>query len=311
MRSTKLHFIKGGLQTLIQDMGRPDYRAMGVPVGGALDRSSAIIANRLVSNKVNAPVLEITVSGPTVQFEGATCLIAITGADISPTLNGAPIEMYRSIQVTTNSKLSFGKLNSGCRAYLAVMGDWQISTWLNSASAIFQENPDVTPDSFIVKGKEISIHHGGKFETRVYPPSLLQRGGNTHVVRLLPGPEFDMFDHETHEKFFNQVHKLSSQSNRWAYRLDSQFKISVTGQEMISSAVLPGTIQIPHSGIPMVLMADAQTTGGYPRIAVVISADMDILAQAKPGDSLVFKRVNHKEALRVMASRSSSMAWEY
>jgi biotin-dependent carboxylase-like uncharacterized protein len=314
MHKTTLEFLKAGLHTLIQDQGRADHRAFGVPIGGALDRSSSIIANQLVGNDMNSPVIEITISGPTIGFKGDDCLIAITGADISPTLDGRQIEMYRNIRVTKSSVLAFGKLNTGSRAYLAVNGDWQVRKWLDSASALFPDIPEVTPDSFIVKGSTIEVKHSGKwmysgkFRALANPQSLKPAKSATHLIRVLPGPEINMFSKDVLERFFSLTHAITPASNRWGYRLDIKLYTLNSGQEIISSGVFPGTIQILHSGQPIILMADAQTTGGYPRIAVVISADMDQLAQAKPGDVLGFRQVGQSEAFEAMQSRDRQVS---
>lgn len=291
MNKTTLEFIRPGLQTLVQDLGRTIQRESGVPAGGALDKSSAVISNKLVGNDIGAPVLEVTVAGPTIRFIGDECHIAITGADISPEIDGNKIELYRSIRVAPNSVLTFGKLTSGCRAYIAIKGEWQVRKWLHSASAIFPELPDITPDSFISKGSKLEIIHSGISGRLIYPHSLRPVLKESQIIRLFLGPEIGMFSKEARDKFFSLDHFILPASNRWGYRLDSHIPLRNPGQEIISSGVIPGTIQVPHSGEPIILMADAQTTGGYPRIAVVINEDMDKLAQAKPGDRLCFSLV--------------------
>ena len=289
MNNTTLKFLKAGLQTLIQDKGRPNYRSQGVSVGGALDQGSATTANKLVGNNPGSPVFEITILGPTIQFTGDECLIAITGADMSPTVNGIPIEMYVPVRIDQNSVLAFGRLKSGCRGYIAVMGKWQVGHWLNSASAALPDLPEITPDSFIVKGSAVNVVHSGKFAESMQHQIQRQVYSEEQIVRVLPGPEIDMFSQATLDTFLSTAHQITPASNRWGYRLDSHIPTSHPGQEIISSGVIPGTIQIPHSGSPIILMADAQTTGGYPRLAVVISEDMDKLGQAKPGDLLRFR----------------------
>lgn len=291
MNKTTLKFLKAGLQTRIQDRGRPNNRSQGVSVGGALDQESATIANKIVGNDLGSPVFETTILGPSIQFTGDECFISITGADMSPTLNGKPIEMYKPVRVDQNSILDFGRLNSGCRGYIAVNGKWQVRNWLNSASATFPDLPDVTPDSFIVKGSAVNVVHSGTLAEPLnhqFQPQVLRE---EQTIRVLPGPEIDMFSQVTLDTFFSTAHPIMPASNRWGYRLDSHIPTRDPGQEIISSGVIPGTIQIPHSGGPIILMADAQTTGGYPRLAVVISEDMDSLGQAKPGDTLRFRMV--------------------
>jgi antagonist of KipI len=289
MHKTTLEFVRPGLHTLIQDLGRNAHRAYGVPLGGALDRGSAIIANKLVGNAFNSPVFEITISGPQIKFNGDDCRIALCGADMSATLNDTQLEMYRSHMIKSGDILAFGKLKRGCRTYLAVNGEWQVKRWLGSASAIFSDLPDITPDSYIRKGNEIAILHEAvsskeNYQVQVTPDQLANK-----VIRLMPGPELHLFSKEVIRDFYNTDHPISSASNRWGYRLDSTVQIIGPQVEIISSGVIPGTIQITHSGQPVILMADAQTTGGYPRLAVVVSADLDKLAQYKPGDTVRFQ----------------------
>ena len=297
MHKTTLEFLKAGLQTRIQDMGRPNHRAQGVSIGGALDQSSATTANRITGNDPGSPVLEITILGPGIQFTGDACLITITGADMSPTLDGKQVEMYKPIRVAPNSILAFGRLKSGCRGYIAVRGNWQVRRWLDSASATFQDLPEITPDSFIAKGGLIDILHSGKFTEDMDLRPDIPLFSEHQIIRVLPGPEIEMFSQKALDTFFALTHTITPASNRWGYRLSSHIPMQNPGQEIISSGVFPGTIQITHSGAPIILMADAQTTGGYPRIAVVMSADMDKLAQAKPGDALSFRLVEQREAI--------------
>ncbi len=289
MNKTALKFLRAGLQTLIQDRGRPNHRAQGVPVGGALDQSSASIANNIIGNNVSSPVFEITILGPTIQFTGDACLIAITGADMAPSLDGIPIEMFKPIRISTDSVLSFGRLKSGCRSYISVRGRWNVRKWLGSASALLSDIPEITPDSFIVKGSVVNILHDGNLAGNLHQPIQRAVLREKLIIRVLPGPDIEMFSQAVLERFCSLEHKILPASNRWGYRLDSHIPTRNPGHEIISSGVIPGTIQVPHSGGPIVLMADAQTTGGYPRLAVVVSADMDKLAQAKPGDTLCFQ----------------------
>lgn len=276
--------------TLVQDIGRPGYQDTGVPVGGALDRTSAASANRHVGNEENEPVLEITMQGPQIHFDGA-CQIAITGADLSPQLNGKEIPRYALIDVLADAELSFGKLRSGCRAYLAVRGNWQVTRWLGSASALSVGEEELVSGAVIRKDMRITI----------YVPEPLT-GGATHAhpvvtwpdqmtISVLPGPEFKLFSAEHIAFFFNTDFTLTSESNRIGYRLSPSLPDHRPVEEMISSGVIPGTVQITREGQPVILMADAQTTGGYPRIANVLTEDMDRLAQLKPGDVVRFKIV--------------------
>lgn len=291
---TTFHFLKTGLQTLIQDQGRIGYQSYGVPVSGVMDQQAATLANQLVGNPTNHPVLEITLLGPTIQVEG-DCQIAITGADLSPEINRQAIPLYTTIAVKDGDTLSFGAIKNGCRAYLAIGGNWQIPKWLDSYSALPYSGKAATPNSLIEKGTtlpvetrpSIPIQNIKKEAQPIYPKTLR--------VRVLPGPEFEAFSSYTIAYFFSRGYQLTNDSNRMGYRLNANLIDFKPEREVISSGIIPGTIQITSAGQPVILMADAQTVGGYYRIANVISEDLDKLAQLKPGDEVWFSLVRMEE----------------
>ena len=285
-----LHFTKPGLQTLIQDQGRVGGMAFGVPMSGAMDRTAAKMANWLVGNALASPVLEITFMGPKIELKGSG-QIAITGANISPLLDGQPIPMYETIAITKSSILNFGRLQNGCRAYLSVGGTWQIASWMGSSSAMVNGGIAITPQSFIKKGSKLSVQAESLVFPRKIPHELIPKNLNNPTVRVLSGPEFEKLPREEIARFFGKKYKISADSNRMGYRLEGSNIPINDAREIISSGILPGTIQLTKSGQPVLLLADAQTSGGYYRIANVISADLDILAQLKPGDSLRFELV--------------------
>lgn len=288
MSKVTLVFEKAGLLTTVQDLGRNGYQQFGVPVGGAMDKQSAKSANWLVGNPENGPLLEITFMGPQISFDG-DCQIAITGANISPMLDGVAIEMYKTITVVSGSVLRFGRLVSGCRAYMAIGGTWTLDAWLDSYSAAAFDGKDVTPSSVIDQYSTLVVEERQPITTR----EILEvpRYGNRVNVRLFRGPEFSEFTPAETEQFIRREYQLTPQSNRMGYRLTPSLDEMKEREEMISSGIIPGTIQITNGGQPIILMADAQTTGGYPRIANVVSDDMDLLAQLKPGDVLTFTLV--------------------
>lgn len=286
MSSVKLTIIKPGLQTLIQDKGRIGYQHVGVPVSGPLDRKSAKLANEIAGNEVFNPVMEITLLGPKIKFSGA-CHIAITGASLSPTINGVPVEMNSKLSISAEDELTFGKVEYGCRAYLAVAGTWKLKPWLQSVATATHIPEIFTPDSYIKAGSKITIEththdNSAKIKNHVTPFA------NSLRVRVMPGPEFDQFSNLQIGSFFSQGHRLTQDANRMGYRLDSKIKDFASTRELISSGTVPGTIQITNEGQPIILMADSQTTGGYFRIANVIDDDLDALGQLKPGDEVWF-----------------------
>ena len=297
MYKINLHIVHPGLQTTIQDQGRHHYAAYGVPIGGALDRYAAQLGNWLVDNPLDHPVLEITYSGPKILIQGG-CQIAITGANITPHINEQPIPLWQTITLSDTTTLSFGQLKDGCRCYLAIRGNWNIPTWLGSYSTL--SYGDVT--SALDKGDTLEIHLYPPIETKTFQPPFTY---SNHIeVRVLPGPEFSWFTPASLNNLISQNYRLSPQCNRMGYRLEGQPLKLKEKKEMISSGIIPGTIQVTGSGHPIILLADAQTTGGYPRIANVISTDVDTLAQLKPGDEVKFKIVPLSEAQELYRKRA-------
>lgn len=279
----KLYFKKAGLQSLIVDQGRTSYQAFGVPVSGAMDRKAAQTANELVGNPKNSPLLEMTIIGPTIAIS-ESCQIALTGANLSPQLNGQNIPLYQTIDIQDDATLSFGKCLAGCRAYLAIGGKWQVNKWLDSASA-FPLQANLTPDSIIQKGSQIAIEPKEFIDKKISTPIL--SFSFPINIPVLPGPEFELFSRQNIAHFFSQIYSVHPQSNRMAYRLTPNLSLDHE-ISIISSAIVRGTIQISHAGQAIILMADAQTTGGYPRIANITEKALDIIAQLKANDCIQF-----------------------
>lgn len=288
----KIHFLKAGLQTTIQDFGRKNFLSYGVPKSGVMDKQSAQIANELVGNPIEYPVLEMTLIGTKMKFE-QKCQIAITGADLSPKINQCPIPLYETINVKNGDILSFSSAKNGCRTYLAIGGQWQIPKVLNSYSALPYAGQSATPDSLIKKNTELVIQAKSFISKKIYPLKNRPTFPNSLRVRVLAGPEFEYFSNYSIAFFFSRAYKITADSNRMGYRLDANIIDFKPQREVISSGIVPGTIQVTSAGQPVILMADAQTTGGYYRLANVVSADMDALGQLKPGDEVWFSLVHH------------------
>lgn len=277
-----LHIEKPGLQTTVQDLGRLGCQDQGIPVSGAMDVDAYAIANQIVGNEEGEPVLEVTIAGPKIIFEGFG-LIAIMGADLSPCLNGQPIVNGEPVSVVSGDCLSFGQVKRGCRAYVAVRGKWPFEKWLGSVSP---SRGAGFLDTIIKKGSRITI------DTSLDRPRNQISIKGVHRDLSLPifiteGPESHVFT-KSLQKLVGEDHVIAQESNRMGIRLESLLPLDLK-MEMISSPVFPGVIQLTHSGQPIILTADAQTTGGYPRIAIVDKSSMGQLAQLKPGDKLSFE----------------------
>jgi biotin-dependent carboxylase-like uncharacterized protein len=291
MPDFKLTFLKPGLHTTVQDQGRMGFQHLGVPINGVMDKHSASQANELVGNEIKSPLFEITLIGPKIQFAGKG-QIAITGTNLSPTLNGKAVEMYSTLNISDGDLLEFGKPIEGCRAYLALKGALKVQQWLGSASASASNPETFTPQSLIKAG---AIFHVNDTKKAVNKSTALDQRPtieSTLKVRVVKGPEFNAFNKKTIAHFFKYWFPISKDANRMGYRLDKTLPHFNPETEVISSGIVPGTIQITNSGQPIVLMADAQTSGGYMRIANILSDDLDKVAQLKPGDLLGFELVD-------------------
>ena len=280
---------KSGWLTTVQDLGRYGYQQYGVPVAGAMDSFSAIVANRLAGNPDNAALLELTLKGPELRFEQDS-VIAITGADLSPTINGSSVPLWESIAIQRGSRLSFGKPQSGSRAYLAIAGGIEVPLVLGSRSTHCASETGGFAGRGLKSGDVLCSGKPGPFIGRLIgtrlPNQLLPRYGQSATLRIIPGPQQHFFSERSLSALTAATYTVSPQSDRMGYRLTGQ-KIARKGStQFISDGTAMGALQVPPDGQPILLMADRQTTGGYPKIAVVITADLPLAAQLTPGDTI-------------------------
>ena len=251
--------IKPGLFTSIQDLGRIGYRKFGVPISGVMDEISSGLANALLNNKKDAAV-EITVMGPTLLFDEPTEFV-ITGADMSPKLQDVPIVNNKIYQTKAGDLLTFGKLICGCRTYIAVKGGFQSKKILNSRS-YYQ---GITPQEQLIKGQKLPIFsYQSIAKATAGVISVKNNFFETNSIEILKGPEFDLFSTEEQHILLTSLVTLSNKINRMGYQME---EIILPHQKsIITSPVIPGTVQLTPSGRLIILMKDAQTTGGYPRV---------------------------------------------
>lgn len=291
MSKLKVTIKNPGLYTSIQDNGRLGHQHRGVPFGGVMDKESYRIANTLVDNPLNAPVLEMTLQGAEIHFDEA-CQVAITGADMSASLNGEKVPLYTTLNIKGKDRLEFGRAAQGCRTYLAIRGEWHATQWLGSYSALSQmKEHDIIPTAFHAN-ESFSVEVFDFIDQRIYPIQKRSVFSNCYVIRVVSGPEFHLFNADTLANFFDRTFTVSPDSNRMGYRLKEKLEGYTHAMEEISSGIVPGTMQITHDGQPIILMADAQTTGGYPRLLNIVQEDIGYAAQMKPGDEVRFMLVN-------------------
>jgi len=273
--------ISTGLYTTFQDLGRFKYRNLGVPLSGAMDQYSARLANRLVGNKPNATLLEITLVGPVLKFDVAT-QIAITGAGFSPTLNNVEIPLNTKVNVLENNILKFGLSAFGVRAYISIPGGFIAEEVMGSTS----QYSGITKNKTL--GKEDIFFIKSDIEKSITTASVKVSKSkfNDCEITVFKGPDFYLLPKEFQDKISHIELVVNSQSNRMAYMLESLENVSAT--EIITAPVQPGTVQLTPSGQCIVLMRDAQTTGGYARILQLTDQAMDLLSQKRSGEKIKF-----------------------
>ncbi len=306
----RLRVVRPGLFTTVQDLGRFGYQRFGMSVGGAMDRLALRFANRLVGNPDEAAALEITVRGPELVFDNEA-VIAVTGADLSPSLDGTPLQGWTAIKVGRGGTLAFGDRRSGARAYLALAGGLDVPLSLGSRSTHTRSRTGGVAGRALVKGDELcggtpnpaTRQWIGRSVSAVARPPYRA----TPTLRAVLGPQADDFAPEAVDMLQTTQYSLLPQSDRMGYRLVGAPLARSSVADMISDATPCGSVQVPSNRQPILLMADCQTTGGYPKIAVVISADLPLAAQLLPGDGIGFSIVTLAEAQAALRDQQSRL----
>ncbi|MBM3933142.1 MAG: biotin-dependent carboxyltransferase family protein [SAR202 cluster bacterium] len=311
MSNPAIQVIESGMLTTVQDRGRIGYQRFGVPVSGAMDEFALRVANVLAGNDQNAAALEITVLGPRVRFLQDT-MIALTGGDLSPQINDEPAPMWKTVAVARDSVLSFGAVQDGTRAYLAIAGGIDVPVVMGSRSTYVKAGIGGHEGRPLKPGDVLSTlpsPHGSAFEPIALPPGYIAPAyGGHHELRVVAGPQDDRFTAESLSTLLSARFSIGLDSDRMGYRLDGHKLSHVKGADIVSDGNAPGAIQAPGDGRPMILLADRGTTGGYTKIATVISTDLSKVAQALPGQTVSFKTITVEAAHQIYRERESIFA---
>ena len=305
--SPAIEVIEPGLFTTVQDRGRYGYQRIGVPVSGAMDQFALRAANLLVGNDENAAALEMTVIGPTVEFKGDAA-IAVTGADLTPMLDGSPMPRWEAVPVAAGSRLSFHGMADGIRGYLAISGGIDVPEVMGSRSTYVKGGFGGLNGSAVSAGDVLdTLDAPGP--ARSMPPDFEPPVyGTEHELRVLLGPQDHAFDDGAISTLLGSTFTVSLDSDRMGYRLEGPQIAHRESPDIISEGNAPGAVQVSGDGVPTVLMADRGTTGGYTKIAAVITADVGRLAQAVPGESVRFTAVVHDEAVAALEEQEAILA---
>lgn len=294
-----LKIIEEGLYTTIQDLGRK-MRSYGFSATGPMDKNAMRLANLIVGNDENDAVIEMSLIGPTIQFN-RDALIAVTGADMSVNMDKISLESYRPIWIKKGSVVQFRPSKKGVYGYMAVRGGLQSPKILGSRSTVMRADIEGIAGRPLMNGDEIALEPLDLANHRKnwYVPTSFYDyvGSHSQVIHYIKGPQFDWFHSDS---FSKQKWKISTQSNRIGYRLQGEPVEMKHKEDLLTEATAFGTIQIPPNGQPIVLMADAQPTGGYPKIGQVIKVDLPKLSQLALTGTVQFKEVSIDEAYRLL-----------
>jgi biotin-dependent carboxylase-like uncharacterized protein len=309
--------IKPGMLSSFQDAGRHGHQPLGISVVGAMDQRAHRLANILVGNDAQTASLEITLTGPTLKFK-EPCCIALSGADLSATLNGQTVALNRPLIVRPQDELAFGARKHGTRCYLAVHGGFALTPVLGSTSTYLRSHFGGWHGRALQKGDEIALARPLKNKSleavamelwaiKIYLPAAIADSSRQRI-RVIKSALWNEFTPESCVALLTETFRVSSDSERMGYRLTGTPLLMSKPRQLLSEATTFGTVQVPAGGQPIILMADRQTTGGYPKMAYVATVDLPLLAQLAPGDALKFEAITLERAQELDAARER--AWQ-
>lgn len=306
-----IQILSPGPLTTVQDLGRHGYMKDGFSPSGAMDARAAVTANLLVGNDKNDAVLEMTLMGITARVLDRT-VIAFAGGDFSPKINGAAVPMMQAIAVFPGDEIAMGFAASGCRAYMAVRGGIDVPLVMGSRSTNLKARVGGFEGRKLMAGDVLPVFpvlplSEEEIARRHLPYAPYFENGSLSV-RAVPGPEDDRFPEEALSAFFSEEYIVTPASDRMGMRLDGTPLASKSGVDIVSGGIAMGSVQIPPNGKPIILLADRQTVGGYAKLATVITADIPLLAQAKPGDRVRFVCCTLEAAQRAACEEQKRLA---
>ncbi len=294
--------ILSGPQTTVQDAGRGGMRHLGVPLSGAADQISLALSNAALGNPWDAPALECTLGGLVLEFTEQT-EFALGGAEMTAALNDTPLSLYDPISVSAGDRLKLGQARVGMRCYIAIAGGIAGSDFLGSVSTHLPARLGGVDGRALSAGDHIIAGSLQIGQTVDVPTYLRTTMSHDWFLRTLPGPEYENFSDEARRCLFSQNFSADRRGDRMGIRLSGKTIEPPDLPPMKSSAVFPGTIQCPPDGAPFLLLSDAQTLGGYPRIAQLIDADLPLAGQIRPGDRVWFLETTTEAARQITMQR--------
>jgi antagonist of KipI len=312
-----IQVIQQGLQDTIQDAGRYGYQHLGINPGGAMDRVGLAIANSLVGNDMTEAAIELHFPASAFLFD-TVALIALSGADFGATINGRPLEINRPVLVSMQTVLRFNRPVAGARCYLAIRGGLALTPWLGSNSThlkagaggfegrSLQKNDHLEPRSSHIS---TALLRGQEVVTLPWTADVRHLYTMEAPIRTLPGSQWGLLQEEGRQHFTSDAFTLTEQSDRMGFRLSGAALATQPGEEQLSAGITRGTIQLLPDGQLIILMADHQTTGGYARLAHVITADMPSLSQHMPYQALHFNMTDEKTAAALLWQQEQGLRY--
>jgi len=300
-----------GLLTTVQDLGREGFGPMGVSPSGAADAVALRIGNRLLGNAEGAAALELTLLGGTFFFREAA-VVALTGSNFAPTLDDQRVETWSSVEIRAGQTLQMGPTQAGARSYLCVRGGIDVKLFLGSASTHLLSGLGGFEGRALRKGDVLKVARASEgfrtFRKRNLARCALEKLAPRKVLRVTAGPQSDWFSEEVQKMFYAGTYRVTEETNRMGLRLEGAAIASAAGGEMISEGVSLGAVQMTAGGLPIILFVEQQTTGGYPKIANVISADLNSLGQLRPRDEIRFESVEMETAHSLLVEQEKLLA---
>lgn len=304
---------KPGICTTVQDLGRRGYLGSGFSPSGVMDKRAARTANLLVDNDENDPVIEFCLAGPTIRFTTNT-FVSITGGDFSPTIDGKPVPMYRALLVRRGSVLAFGAPKTGVFGYLAIAGgSIDVPTVMGSTSTNLKCGIGGWHGRALSSGDYLpfrtpTVDFIANLGSHATPPDdYYAFNADETVLRVVPGPQEDMFTEEGVATFYGKAYTTTSKSDRMGFRLEGPEIETIDGSDIISDGIALGAVQVPNHGRPIIMLADRQTTGGYAKIGTVASVDIPKLVQCRAGRTIRFSRISVQEAQELYRAERKRM----
>lgn len=297
-----IRVVKPGLSTTIQDRGRFGYAHLGISPAGPADAVSIRIANLLVGNDEYAPALEMTLLGATLEFDERT-IVSLTGASCQCKVGPDFVSANEAVEISAGTVLQCGSTTNGARSYLAVQGGFDVPLVMRSASTDVRGRFGGIEGRRLQKGDVLKVRKGGNPQVRRLRAGILEPTRPSAPVRVTRGAQSDWFHSEMYSKLLTSPYLVSEQTDRAGLRLQGEAVLPSERSQLLTDGIPLGAIQVPQDGQPIILFVDQQTTGGYPKIANVISADIHRIGQLRPRDQMRFAEVPMAEAVEALRSQ--------